>query len=252
MNMSGSKSQVAEKSTSNQRNSRRERKLTLLEEVEMLKRKLRHEENLHRALERAFNRPLGALPRLPPYLPPYILELLAEVAVLEEEVARLEEQFVSFRQGLYQESVNVSLKTTENTPDSKEFLVTCLKQEQIVEVNLGSSRPQLSPSIPTSASRRKLFRSKTVSDRMEHCDSKPMNGEQALKKGDSSSEDSQGKENQTFLNSMKYKITPIKTPVKKPPVKPKSMEKCINPIKLQRNIMENVAISRKENPRLRS
>ncbi|CAL5336722.1 unnamed protein product [Camellia sinensis] len=39
-------------------------------EVDKLKKKLRHEENVHRALERAFTRPLGALPRLPPYLPP--------------------------------------------------------------------------------------------------------------------------------------------------------------------------------------
>jgi hypothetical protein len=37
--------------------------------VDKLKKKLRHEENVHRALERAFTRPLGALPRLPPYLP---------------------------------------------------------------------------------------------------------------------------------------------------------------------------------------
>lgn len=41
-------------------------------QVDKLKRKLRHEENVHRALERAFTRPLGALPRLPPYLPPYV------------------------------------------------------------------------------------------------------------------------------------------------------------------------------------
>jgi hypothetical protein len=38
-------------------------------QVDKLKKKLRHEENVHRALERAFTRPLGALPRLPPYLP---------------------------------------------------------------------------------------------------------------------------------------------------------------------------------------
>ena len=41
-------------------------------QVDKLKKKLRHEENVHRALERAFNRPLGALPRLPPYLPPNV------------------------------------------------------------------------------------------------------------------------------------------------------------------------------------
>ncbi|MCI56546.1 hypothetical protein A2U01_0077797, partial [Trifolium medium] len=53
---------------------------------------------VHRVLERALTRPLGALPRLPPYLPPHTLELVAEVAVLEEEVVRLEEKIVSFRQ----------------------------------------------------------------------------------------------------------------------------------------------------------
>jgi hypothetical protein len=115
-------------------------------QVDKLKKKLRHEENVHRALERAFTRPLGALPRLPPYLPsqvsgtstascstrllvtlravPWIalnrncaaktLALLAEVAVLEEEVVRLEEQVVSFRQGIYQEAtVFSSAKNTQ-------------------------------------------------------------------------------------------------------------------------------------------
>ncbi|XP_014505391.1 uncharacterized protein LOC106765326 isoform X1 [Vigna radiata var. radiata] len=88
--------------------SSRERKLALKQDVDRLKKKLRHEENIHRALERAFNRPLGALPRLPPYLPPYILALLAEVAVLEEEIVRLEEKIVHFRQDLYQEAVYMS------------------------------------------------------------------------------------------------------------------------------------------------
>ncbi|KAL8477141.1 hypothetical protein ACS0TY_029442 [Phlomoides rotata] len=103
----GSKRKAAEKSMGlgSRRRSARERKLALLQDVENLKKKLRHEENVNRALQRAFNRPLGALPRLPPYLPQYTLELLAEVAVLEEEVVRLEEQVVSFRQGLYQEAV---------------------------------------------------------------------------------------------------------------------------------------------------
>ncbi|KAK3133555.1 hypothetical protein QOZ80_6AG0538000 [Eleusine coracana subsp. coracana] len=88
--------------------SRRERKLALQQDVDKLKKKLRHEENVHRALERAFTRPLGALPRLPPYLPSQTLALLAEVAVLEEEVVRLEEQVVNFRQGLYQEAIITS------------------------------------------------------------------------------------------------------------------------------------------------
>uniref|UniRef100_A0A804QA48 Ternary complex factor MIP1 leucine-zipper domain-containing protein n=1 Tax=Zea mays TaxID=4577 RepID=A0A804QA48_MAIZE len=100
--------------TMNRIQSRRERKLALQQDVDKLKKKLRHEENVHRALERAFTRPLGALPRLPPYLPSQTLALLAEVAVLEEEVVRLEEQVVSFRQGIYQEAtVFSSAKNTQ-------------------------------------------------------------------------------------------------------------------------------------------
>jgi hypothetical protein len=45
-------------------------------QVDKLRKKLRHEENVHRALERAFTRPLGALPRLPPYLPSQVSALL--------------------------------------------------------------------------------------------------------------------------------------------------------------------------------
>ncbi|PIA46416.1 hypothetical protein AQUCO_01500151v1 [Aquilegia coerulea] len=99
--------------------SSRERKLALLEDVDKLKKKLRHEESVHRALERAFTRPLGALPRLPPYLPSNTLELLAEVAVLEEEVVYLEEQVVNFRKGLYEEVANnsSSKRIKENPAD---------------------------------------------------------------------------------------------------------------------------------------
>ncbi|KAI4330300.1 hypothetical protein MLD38_028599 [Melastoma candidum] len=110
MEIPASKSAGAEKSMTDRRRANREKKMALMRDVDKLKRKLRHEENVHRALERAFSRPLGALPRLPPYLPPYTLELLAEVAVLEEEVVRLEEQVVNFRQGLYQEAVYISSK----------------------------------------------------------------------------------------------------------------------------------------------
>ncbi|KAF8022936.1 hypothetical protein BT93_F0451 [Corymbia citriodora subsp. variegata] len=106
--MLATKSVEATKPTASQQKSSRERKLALQQDVDKLKKKLRHEENVHRALERAFTRPLGTLPRLPPYLPTYTLELLAEVAVLEEEVSRLEEQVVHFRQDLYQEAVYIS------------------------------------------------------------------------------------------------------------------------------------------------
>ncbi|KAL4559516.1 hypothetical protein LXL04_031656 [Taraxacum kok-saghyz] len=107
-------------SNTTRRGSVRERKLALKQDVEKLTKRLRHEENVHRALERAFTRPLGALPRLPPYLPPTTLELLAEVAVLEEEIVRLEEQVVHFRQGLYQEAVYIS-SSKRNLENSLDF-----------------------------------------------------------------------------------------------------------------------------------
>ncbi|KZV47519.1 hypothetical protein F511_14591 [Dorcoceras hygrometricum] len=70
--------------------------------------KLRHEENVHRALKRALNRPLGTLPSVSTHLPQYTLELVAEVAVLEEEVFRLEELVINFRQRLCKESVRMA------------------------------------------------------------------------------------------------------------------------------------------------
>ncbi|XP_027908439.1 uncharacterized protein LOC114167533 [Vigna unguiculata] len=111
METRGTKAMVAmEKTIENERSSNRERKMALIQDVDKLKRKLRLEENVHRVLERAFTRPLGSLPRLPPYLPPHILKLVTEVAVLEEEVVRLEENVVNFRQALYQEAVYISSK----------------------------------------------------------------------------------------------------------------------------------------------
>ncbi|XP_011074462.1 uncharacterized protein LOC105159187 isoform X2 [Sesamum indicum] len=102
----------AEKPSTSRRGSVRERKMALQQDVDKLKKRLRHEENVHRALERAFTRPLGSLPRLPPYLPPHTLELLAEVAVLEEEVVRLEEKI----KYLKTKQSDSSLHTEANSP----------------------------------------------------------------------------------------------------------------------------------------
>ncbi|KAG8087403.1 hypothetical protein GUJ93_ZPchr0010g10864 [Zizania palustris] len=105
-------SNAAPKIITNRIQSRRDRKISLQQDVDKLRKKLRYEENVHRALERAFTRPLGALPRLPPYLPSLTLELLAEVAVLEEEVVRLEEKVADFRQGIYEEAAIISMAKT--------------------------------------------------------------------------------------------------------------------------------------------
>ncbi|XP_010494209.1 PREDICTED: uncharacterized protein LOC104771397 [Camelina sativa] len=104
----GKKLKGGENGVVNRKALNREKLIALQQDVEKLRKKLRLEENIHRAMERAFNRPLGALPRLPPFLPPSILELLAEVAVLEEEMVRLEEHIVHCRQELYQEAASTS------------------------------------------------------------------------------------------------------------------------------------------------
>ncbi|KAL7193221.1 hypothetical protein ACSBR2_024935 [Camellia fascicularis] len=228
MEVEGSKLQV----TANRRRSNREKKLALLEDVNKLKKKLRHEENVHRALERAFNRPLGSLPRLPPYLPPETLELLAEVAVLEEEVVRLEEQIVDFRQGLYQEAAYISSKrNAENSVDlcselstrsSKHGESLCSFQHN---ENSGLSVAKPFPSLARSASSRKLSSSKPTPDRIGHCSKKP----------NFSLENGPVKENRLRSNSSKDKQYPEnKSPrMKKPPIKPESIGKCVDPLRLQ-------------------
>ncbi|XP_014498715.1 uncharacterized protein LOC106759866 isoform X3 [Vigna radiata var. radiata] len=190
--------------------SSKDRKLALQKDVDRLKKKLRREENIHRALERAFNRPLGALPRLPPYLPPYTLGLLAEVAVLEEEIVRLEEQVVHFRQDLYQEAVYMS--------SSK------MKLEQSAGVS--NSSPQSSP---------KLVKEESLSQTLDN----------AARSGTMSitlPKDRHGKENQTCTNSSKSSKQSIckgqttKSPIKKLPIDNKSPQKRWDPPKKQQEL----------------
>ncbi|XP_020216154.1 uncharacterized protein LOC109799911 isoform X2 [Cajanus cajan] len=219
METGGSKAMVdTEKTMKMGRQSNRERKMALIQDVDKLKRKLRHEENVHRALERAFARPLGSLPRLPPYLPPHTLELVAEVAVLEEEVVRLEEQVVNFRQGLYQEAVYISSKrNAENLRDSmdqnsirssKHQRSKSLSQSEINSTTM--ARPQLS--LARSASSRKLF-----SDIVIDHTSKLVNRKQLHIKQDSlSSIPGEGwrKENPLFYSPLKDKQSPQKKTAK--------------------------------------
>ncbi|KAJ9186695.1 hypothetical protein P3X46_002240 [Hevea brasiliensis] len=189
--------------------SSRERKIALQQDVDKLKKKLRYEENVHRALERAFNRPLGALPRLPPYLPAATLELLAEVAVLEEEVVRLEERVVHFRQDLYQEAVYIS----SSKKNVKSF------------ADLYDLAPNKSP---------KPEHAKTIARNLGASTTYPISHLPSF------SEDEQGKKNQLCTNSVKqnksssiHKAQTSRTPEKRPPVDDKLAEKHLNPQKLQ-------------------
>ncbi|KAK6924079.1 Ternary complex factor MIP1, leucine-zipper [Dillenia turbinata] len=235
--------------TISRRRSSRERKLALLQDVDKLKKKLRHEENVHRALKRAFTRPLGVLPRLPPYLPPNTLELLAEVAVLEEEVIRLEEQVVNFRQGLYQEAVYMaSQRNVENLDVSQDrFPVNGPKEGETKflsqdEENVGTSVAKHSVPLARSVSSRMLMASIPISTRSETCSSNSIEKGQALKKSNSSTPNSENlreKGNGSGLNSQKdkqspeQKMTKNRTPVKRHPIKHDAGEKCLNSPKLQ-------------------
>ncbi|KAF7828745.1 Ternary complex factor MIP1 [Senna tora] len=238
---------AARKGLKNGRLSNRERKIALIQDVDKLKRKLRMEENVHRALERAFTRPLGALPRLPPYLPPYTLELLAEVAVLEEEVVRLEEQVVNFRQGLYQEAVYISSKrNVENLNDpldqssirsSKHQRSRSLTQNELHSTSMARTQPPLAKS----ASSRKLLSSD--SNIIDHT-GKLANKKQLHRRQNSFSsipEEGRRKGNQSFSsNSVKdnkhspeKKMARVITPAKKSPLKQESAEKCMDHLKQQ-------------------
>ncbi|KAL5189689.1 hypothetical protein HKD37_04G009315 [Glycine soja] len=209
--MRGSSRGGANNAVKGGKTSSKDRKLALQQDVDRLKKKLKREENIHRALERAFNRPLGALPRLPPYLPPYTLGLLAEVAVLEEEIVRLEEQVVHFRQDLYQEAVYMS--------SSK------MKLEQSARVNNAS--PNSSP---------KLGKLKSLSQTMDDAATSETRPTTTLPK------DRHGKENQSCTNSFKSnkqstcKGQTTKSPIKKLPIDNKSLQKRRDPPKKQQEL----------------
>ncbi|KAG5543410.1 hypothetical protein RHGRI_016219 [Rhododendron griersonianum] len=208
LGIQGSMLTDAAKASTSRTGSIRERKMALQQDVDKLKKKLRHEENVHKALERAFTRPLGALPRLPPYLPPCTLELLAEVAVLEEEVSRLEEQVVHFRQGLYQEAVYIS-SSKRNMESSADLYEPCPVKN--------SKQKQSKISVQTESS--------SVTPALRHLPSLP--------------DDGRGKENQPCTNPTKHKRSPslrvqtVHTPVKRHSTEYRQPEMHFDPKKLE-------------------
>ena len=125
------------------------------------------------------------------------LELLAEVAVLEEEVVRLEEQVVSFRQGLYQEAVYISSKT--NGLNEKHQRSKSMSQHELKSMITPPKKHQQSLSPSRSISSRKLFSSdQTVNDKQ--ASPKPNVSSVVTKPVDV-----RGKENQTSSNGLKDK-----------------------------------------------
>lgn len=248
MEMQRCKSKPAGIPIPSRRLSRKEKKLALLEDVDKLKKKLRQEENVHRALERAFSRRLGTLPHLPPYLPPQTLELLAEVAVLEEEVVRLEEEVVSFRQGLYQETVYLSSRINIGDSDNNSLEQSSKTTASEHDGSRSSMPPVEVHSEPSKLSQQKPLNSlsRTASSRLSYSHRmgtdclnrlvarKPTE----VKRPDPSIGDDGvlGKENRISSNSnSKLKNSPerivneVQNPVKRPTIKFETAEKHTPP-----------------------
>ncbi|KAK4274717.1 hypothetical protein QN277_017901 [Acacia crassicarpa] len=215
---------ILRKGAANKVDGGKDRISALQQDILELKKKLRHEENIHRALERAFNRPLGALPRLPPYLPPCILALLAEVAVLEEEIVRLEEQVVQSRQDLYQEAVYLSSS----------------KRRIQLSANVNNANSVESP---------RKVKLKTSS----HTINNPKTSKTRLTT--TSLENRQGKENESCTNSFKRSKhfscnnQTTKIPIKKLSTDNKSGQKFWDPHKRQQELrVKNKSIAEVGNP----
>ncbi|KAG1366605.1 hypothetical protein COCNU_13G003950 [Cocos nucifera] len=217
--------------------------------VDKLKKKLRDEENLHRALERAFTRPLGHkmvvlidverfdFELVFRFLSLKTLELLAEVAVLEEEVVRLEEQVVNFRQGLYQEAIYISSskKTKESTSDSCCDPNQCQNSKTMEQAKICA---QLANSETASVSKTLVsMRWSSDADSNGPSSNRFVNGKRTPKKPNSClalPEDRHGKENQ--LNGYaagNCKQSPVKRVSKMrmaaPPEKPMDVEVNYSP-----------------------
>lgn len=170
------------------------------------------------------------------------LELLAEVAVLEEEVARLEEQVVNCRQGLYQEaSYTCSTRNVNHSPHSGEQPVNGPRKRHSRsfsqgEVNEGLSVAQRLPSLPRSASTRRLVFADPAFDGLRD---RPSNGNHGVEKSNVFREDGLGKENHSCANSTKDKPSlekkkrAIQNPVKRTSARPKSICKESGPKNLQ-------------------
>ncbi|GMH14771.1 hypothetical protein Nepgr_016612 [Nepenthes gracilis] len=270
MEVQGRRSMDTDKTRNKCGRSSREKKLALLQDVDKLKKKLRHEENIHKALERAFNRPLGALPRLPSYLPPDTQELLAEIAILEEEVVRLEEQVVNYRQGLYQEAIYISSKRKEENPidlckqpsnkTSKQKqpksrnasgfnLATLLDNSPDKSAKLGQSKLRglnngVSPAILLNNSPRSLAQMaqaslEFVSGQPDPSSNDATNVDLVLKERKSSLDEGGEKENHAHFNFAKErqspgkKISKVKIPARKLSIKQESAQNSVDSPKRQ-------------------
>ncbi|XP_010253933.1 PREDICTED: uncharacterized protein LOC104595065 isoform X1 [Nelumbo nucifera] len=113
----------------------------LEQEVSMLHKMLEHEEKVHQILESANNRHDCSTIHIPSFLPPKMKELLAELAMVENEIARLEGEISHLKRDLSREQ-EVSVE-----PRSKQGAQTTLSNNN----RLSTSLPNYSMALPNNA-----------------------------------------------------------------------------------------------------
>lgn len=130
------------------------------------------------------------------------LELLAEVAVLEEEVVRLEAQVVNFRQGLYQEAVYIS-STSSFKKQTEIGAFDSMDRSPSKQIKPEQSSVDGSPNVSSSkATRNSLFRQSSMESEANQSgfsSNRLMTGKQTSNRGSCS----EGKENQLQTNPTK-------------------------------------------------
>ncbi|KAF8403091.1 hypothetical protein HHK36_011185 [Tetracentron sinense] len=101
-----------------------QRREELEQEVSMLHKMLNQEQKVHEILERVYHRTDGSSLHIPNFLPPKMKELLAELAMVEDEIARLEGEISHLQIGLRREQeINEESKSKQwqhgisNPPD---------------------------------------------------------------------------------------------------------------------------------------
>ncbi|KAL2488694.1 hypothetical protein Fot_41986 [Forsythia ovata] len=97
-----------------------EKKEELEREVSVLHKMLAHEQKVHEFLQQLQNRQDGSSLSIPNYLPPKMKELLAELAMVENEIARLESQISQLQSEVKNEKESSSRqwKTSKNNNEN--------------------------------------------------------------------------------------------------------------------------------------
>ncbi|CAA6655512.1 unnamed protein product [Spirodela intermedia] len=120
----------------------RQRRQELEDEVGDLMRKLGHEEEVHRVLERALQKTTRSVLEIPTFLPHTTKELLAELDIVEGEIVRLEHQVNNIHHGLTNTSTTgqieyVNPRTTTAVPvravNHEETTTTTMKKKPDIE-----------------------------------------------------------------------------------------------------------------------